>query len=68
MLELCRVDTISVPGENTNIPCQLYFMIETFFITGAEYMAEGRLLFHSSMRQVRNLVDTEGYMIMKDRK
>ena len=47
---------------------QLYFMIETFFISGAKYMAEGRLLFHSSMRQVRNLVDTEGYMIMKDRK
>ena len=68
MIKLSRVDTISVPGENTNIPCQMYFMTERFFITGAEYMAEGRLLFHSSMRQVRDLVDAEGYMIVKDRK
>ena len=55
-------------GEIANIPCQMYFRIQSFFINGSDYMAEGILLVHSSMRQMRQRVATKGYILLKNRK
>ena len=67
MVKLSRVDYISVPGENQRIPCQMYLLITAFYITGTSYMAEGFMLFHSSMRQMRDRVTTDSFIIVKDK-
>ena len=68
IVKLSRPDSIYVPGEMDRIPCQMYFMIKSFYISGTDYFAEGCLLFHSSMRQMRVLVSIESYILVKDRK
>ena len=66
VLKLSRADTISVPGERQRIPCQMYLMIQSFYVSDSEYFAEGNLFFHSSMRQMRDLVDVDSYIMLKD--
>ena len=66
VIKLIRVDMILVPGERQRVPCQMYLMIQSFYVSDSDYFAEGNLFFHSSMRQMRDLVDVDSYIKLKD--